>query len=252
MRWPHLFEFMDQAWLPASLRNTLREILETGCGRPFRPYYEWVANEVIHEAREAGCRRVVELGAGPAPVTKVMAPDPASDGLELIVSDYNPDRQEYQALEKRWPGKVVGRYECVDFSTSQTWEAGTLVFLSATLHHLPPELRPSVLKSLTASAARIMVFEPLRRTFLSVLFVLPSAVPALLLPLWRLGRPGRFRRFLWCWLLPVAPLMFWWDGFVSCLRQWSDGDWRRELSEVVGSSRPTSVRSWTFCQLVRW
>ena len=106
MAWPHLFEFMDQDWLPSSLRGTLREILEVGCSRPFRPYYEWVAAEVLAAARETGCQRVVELGAGPAPVTKVMAPDPASDGLQLIVSDRNPDRPEYEALEKKWPGKV--------------------------------------------------------------------------------------------------------------------------------------------------
>lgn len=252
MRWPHLFEFMDQDWIPSSLRNTVREILEVGCGRPFRPYYEWVAEEVLREARQAGCRRVVELGAGPAPVTKVMAPDPASDGLELVVSDYNPDQQEYLALEKRWPGKVAARYERVDFSNAPAWGPGTLVFLSAALHHLPPESRPPVLKSLTDSAERVMVFEPLRRTVLSALFVLPAIVPALLLPLWRIGRPGRFWRFLWCWLLPLALLVYWWDGLVSCLRMWSDGDWRRELDRVVGPDRPASVRSWTFCQLVRW
>ncbi len=252
MSWPHLFEFMDQEWLPSSLRNVLREILEVGCSRPFRPYYEWVAQEVLQAAKQAGCRRVVELGAGEAPVTKVMAPDPASDGLELVVSDYNPDRKEYEALEKRWPGKVVARYDRVDFSVPQRWEPGTLLFLSAALHHLPPALRPQVLKSLTASARPVMVFEPLRRTPLSVLFVLPSLVPALLLPLWLLKRPGRGWRFLWCWLLPVAPLLFWWDGCVSCLRMWPDAEWRRQLAGLLGPDRPAEVRHWTFCQLVRW
>ncbi len=152
MAWPHLFEFMDQDWLPSSLRGTLREILEVGCSRPFRPYYEWVAAEALAAARETGCQRVVELGAGPAPVTKVMAPDPASDGLQLIVSDRNPDRPEYEALEKKWPGKVEARYDPVDISVPQNWEPGTLVFLSALLHHIPPAKRPQVLKSLTASA----------------------------------------------------------------------------------------------------
>ena len=45
MQIPHLFEWMDLAWLPASLRSTLREILECGNAQPFRPYYRWVARK---------------------------------------------------------------------------------------------------------------------------------------------------------------------------------------------------------------
>src|SRR6516162_10183961 len=99
MQWPHLFEFMDLDWLPAGLRDTLREILECACSRPFRPYYCWVASEVQRAARESGCTTVVELGAGPAPITKLMARDPRSEGLRLVVCDLNPDRAAYSDLE---------------------------------------------------------------------------------------------------------------------------------------------------------
>jgi hypothetical protein len=249
---PHLFEFMDQEWLPSSLRGTMREILECGNNKPFRPYYAWVADELLRAAKAEGHTTLVELGAGPAPITRLLAQDPRSDGLRLVPCDLFPDRAAYEALAASHPGKVVPRYEPVDFSRPQQWEPHTLLYLSGAFHHIPPEGRGAVLKSLSESADRVMLFEPLRKTAVSMAFVFGSAVPALILPVWRLGRPGRLRRFLWCWLVPVAPVAFWWDGLVSCLRMWTEAEWRAQLGPLVGAGQEVEVRHSTFCQLVTW
>jgi hypothetical protein len=249
---PHLFEFMDQDWLPSSLRGTLREILLCACNKPFRPYYAWVADEVLRAAKAGGFTTLVELGAGPAPITRLLARDPRSDGLRLVPCDINPDPPAYDQLAKRCPGKVVPRYDPVDFSQPQQWEPHTLLYLSGAFHHIPPQHRAGILTSLTNSAGRVMVFEPLRRTAGSMLFVLASIVPALVLPAWLVARPGRLRRLFWCWLVPVAPLMFWWEGIVSCLRMWTDQEWRQALGPSPGPGRQADVRSSTFCQVVAW
>ena len=226
MRLPHLFEFMDQDWVPASLRTTLREILECGNARPFRPYYDWVAGEVGREAKDGGFKNVVELGAGTAPVTRLLAQEPDAGRLTLIPCDLNPDRTAYELLAAEHPGVVAPRLTPVDFSVPHPWEPDTLLFLSATFHHVPPEARDGVLAALTGSARRVMIFEPLQCRVSSLVFVFFSVVPALILPLWFLNRPGTLRRIVWCWLIPLAPLTFWWDGIVSCLRQWGERGWR--------------------------
>jgi hypothetical protein len=249
MKFPHLFEFMDLPWLPDSLRDTMREILECGNTRPFRPYYGWVADEVLRYAREGGFQTIVELGAGTAPITRHMAIDPRSDGLSLVVCDSLPDRAAYEGLEKTYPGKVSARYDSVDFSQPMHWGPKTLLVLSGTFHHIPPAARLGVLNALAGSADHVLVFEPLRKTVLSTLFMFGSIFPALLLPLWFLGRAGRLRRLLWCWLLPVAPLLFWWDGFVTCMRLWSDREWEVAMKQLH-SLRPGTVRHSTFCQMV--
>lgn len=241
----HLFEFMDQEWVPSGLRTTLREILECGNDRPFRPYYGWVKDAVLHAARDGGFRSIVELGAGTAPITRLLAEDPSVDGFRLIPCDRNPDRVMYQRLEERYPGRVAPIYGPVDFSRPRTWDPDTLLFLSATLHHVPAPARAEVLRSLTSSARRVMIFEPLRRDLLSIVFVFFSIVPALILPLWYIRRPGTLRRVFWCWLLPLAPLLFWWDGIVSCLRQWGEREWRA-TADRMGLSIPVFVTS-TFC-----
>ena len=73
MQFPHLFEWMDLGWLPASVRNTMREILECGNARPFRPYYGWVAGEVKRRIMEEGYRKRGRAGAGTAPITRLLA-----------------------------------------------------------------------------------------------------------------------------------------------------------------------------------
>jgi hypothetical protein len=252
MNWPHLFEFMDLEWLPGSLRGTLREILECGSSLPFRPYYRWVADEVLRAAQEFKCTRVVELGAGTAPVTRLMARDSRSEGLQLVVCDSNPDRTAYEELERAYPDKVFPCYEPVDFSLPQPIVSNTLFFLSAALHHVPSPARVRILDTLVRSSSLVLVFEPLRKTVTSLFFVLPSVVPAMLLPIWFLHRPGRVRRFLWCWFIPVAPVLFWWDGWVSCLRQWTDTEWQPALQHIRGEAHTTEVHSSTFCQMVSW
>jgi hypothetical protein len=248
---PHLFEFMDQDWVPSGVRSTLREILECGNDRPFRTYYRWVKDEVVRAARDGGFRAIVELGAGTAPITRLLAEEPGADRFRLIPCDRNPDREAYRLLEERHPGTVVPLYTPVDFSKPRRWDPDTLLFLSATFHHIPRPARAEVLESLASSARRIMIFEPLRKTGPSVLFVFLSIVPALILPLWFLPRPGKFRRFLWCWILPLAPLMFWWDGIVSCLRQWGEREWR----DAAGRSKleiPSFVtKTFSYCVVVR-
>lgn len=251
MQLPHLFEWMDLDWLPASLRNTLREILECGNARPFRPYYSWVASEVKRQTVAEGYTNIVELGAGTSPITRLLARDQDLQGVRLMPCDLKPDVEAFRDLETKYPERVAPIYEPVDFAQRRAWPPKTLLFLSGTFHHLPPAVRSRALCSFSESADRIMIFEPLRKTLVSVLFVFLSLVPALVLPLWFINRPGRLRRFLWCWLFPLAPALFWWDGVVSCLRMWSDEEWDVELRAVDGA-REKVICHRVFSQLVSW
>jgi hypothetical protein len=252
MEFPHGFEFMDLEGLPQSLRGTLRDILECGNSQPFRGYYDWVAERVASVARERGCTRIVELGAGTAPITRILAAsiergDVELPGCTLSPCDLNPDHAAYRQLEATYRGLVRPEYESVDFSRPRgRWPKGTLVFLSATLHHIPVQDRATVVQGLAQSADSVLVFEPLRKTVLSGLFCCLSLFPALLCPLIYFNRPERWRRFLWCWLIPAAPLMFVWDGLVSCARQWSRQEWLARLS----GERAAAVEETVFCQAI--
>ncbi|MFL5245604.1 MAG: hypothetical protein ACJ8FY_26205 [Gemmataceae bacterium] len=230
----------------------MREILECGNSRPFRPYYDWVADEVLKAVEKGRIKCVAEYGAGTAPISRRIAKDPRSAGLRLIVCDSNPDLTAYTMLKGEHPEKVFPLFEPVDFKDLQNWDSGTLVFLSAALHHVPHQIRNDLIKRLRGSASRIMVFEPLRKDILSVLFVILSLIPALLLPVWFINRPGALRRVVYCWVLPVAPFMFLWDGFVSCLRQWTEFEWKEALPKTLGRMSENTLNNSLFCQSVSW
>jgi phospholipid N-methyltransferase len=243
---------MDEAWVPQSLRHTLRDILECGNGAPFRSYYAWVAQTAAQIAREHELTTIVELGCGTAPITRHLLQEKSlPPNVQLIPCDLNPDQGVLTQLKSEHPARVAPILEPVDFSVPRAWSPRTLLLLSATFHHIPPAERLQVLESLTAAAPHVAIFEPLRRTVSSMLFVFGSLVPALLTPLRYLGRPGTLRRVVWCWVLPLGPLCFVWDGIVSCLREWEEHDWQRAEQSLAGAASVHFTHS-LFSSLTRW
>jgi hypothetical protein len=251
MNYFYLFEFQDQDWLPSSLRNTLLEILEC-CNTNFLPYTQWVSQEILGYAQTRGLQNIVELGAGTAPITKQLAQDHRSHNLQLIPCDLKPAIAIYTALEKQYPGKISGITIPVDFAEPQQWQPSTLLVLSTTFHHIPWQDRYRTLASLTQSADGVMVFEPMRKTPASIFATLWCWIPALLLPIVLLGRSGQWRRLFWCWVLPVAPMLFLWDGLVSWLRVWNNREWYLALGKVANASRLPTFKRWLVAQLVAW
>jgi len=255
VRRPFLFEFMDLRWLPQSVRRTLRDILECGNARPFRSYYRWVADESLASADRASLDTLVELGAGTAPIAReILRRDVASTNAATVeVTDLNPDADRYDDLRRRHGDRVRPVCQSVDFSRPRaSWDVRTGLVLSATFHHIPYAERRRVLRVLSASGSRVMIFEPLRCNVVSALFVFCSIVPAMLCPLVYLRRPGVWRRFLWCWLLPVAPLMFVWDGLASVARCWTEPQWEQALADAGVDRATVTIETSAVCTCVRW
>jgi hypothetical protein len=247
----HLFEFNDLPHIPRSIRQTLLELMEL-CNRGFRSFNQRAAREALDRARQEGCQAIVELGAGGAPLTRLLTEDARLAGIRLVPCDLFPDAASYSALEESYPGVVKPILTPVDYSEAHDFGPGALAVLVGTFHHIPPALRSKTLRALTKSAGRVVVFEPLRNTPLSIFLVFFSIVPALLLPLSGMGSRGTWRRILWCWLVPLVPCVFLWDGVVSCLRQWGPRRWKRELSESAGQDRPPAIMAGMHSLVVSW
>jgi len=238
-------------WKGSPIRKTMFEILEC-CNTNFRPLYVHVAKDVIRLAREHGLTHIVELGAGTAPMTKALAEDPDATGLQLTACDLVPDVEAYHELERRYPGRVTAITTPVDYSQPHDWGPSALLLLVGTFPGVPAEIRPRVLAALTQSSKLVMVYEPLRKSAFSILMSICSLVPGLALPLVWINRPGRLRRFLWCWIVPAAPLLYMLDGLRWCLRCLTSAEWRRALAPELGGSRTLSIESGPNSQVVIW
>lgn len=222
-------ELTDLPSMPRSLHRTVYEILARGHDL-LTGYHHWVVERVLAAARRSGCDTIVEAGAGAAPLTALLAEEPAAAGWRLIPCDHKPNTDAFEALQRLHPDRVFPRFEPVDYTHAPSWPNKSLVVLSGTFHHTPQAQRRAVLDGLRDRGHAVLVCEPLRPTSLAQLSCLLGLPLGLLFPL--IQKPDRhlWRRILWCWAMPLAPGVFFWDGIASCRRTWDRGEWERHFA----------------------
>lgn len=247
-----LLTFM-QAIRYEPIRTTFFEC-HTVCSEYFRNSFRVVADQVAAEARRLGLTHIVELGAGTAPITELIAAGESCRGLRLSPCDAEPEthQERYRQLAERFGDQVTPVYEPVDYTQPRDWGPSALLILTGTFPAVPFERRAAAIQALSAGSERVMIWEFVRKTPLSMAFASCTFFTALLTPLFYFTRPGRLRRLLWCWLVPIVPVMCAVDGVSWCLHCWTDDQWRRESAEHAPTSRPATIRSWINSQLVEW
>jgi hypothetical protein len=166
----------------------------------------------------------VELGAGTAPLTRHLIKQYPHWEASFKITDLNPDVVNFRNLEQT-DKRVTAEYEPIDFSKKLKGYENSLLLLSGTFHHIPEKERRVALTNLKLISPHVMIFEPLRSTTSSFLFVFAALLGGFIAPLFHLNSKKFFRTFLWCWLIPIAPFMFLWDGWVSVVRIWSKQKW---------------------------
>jgi hypothetical protein len=226
------FEFMDLESLPNSLRSVLRDILEVGNGAPFRNYYQWVAASVYEYAQKNKISEIVELGAGCAPITKHLIKKYPQWEVGFKVTDLNPDVVNFKSLEQT-DERVTAVYESLDFTKRIQGYENSLLVLSATFHHVSENQKNKILSNLKALSPHVMIFEPLKPNVSSILFVIGALLSGFLTPLFKINSKKFFRCALWCWVVPIAPFLFLWDGWISAIRCWSKQKWQTQEPKAI-------------------
>ena len=241
----HLFEFMDETWLPRSLRVTLREVLAVCNNKPFRSYNKWIIEEVIRAHKEHPFECFVELGAGAAPLTRQLLNTEyfqrTAPTVKFMVTDLYPDLEIWQDLQEE--KRVILETASVDYSKNHDWPEKSLLVLSATFHHLPSALRSQTLRQIHESTERFMIFESVRNSFLSYLYCFLGFLVVLLSPIFSVRKEGKVRRLFWCWVFPVAVICFPFDGLVSCFRCWTTKKWKKEISQLSGNIKGYVIKT---------
>ena len=215
MRRLHLFEFNDSPWVPAWLREYETEYLHTVLllVKPF----DSLAPRLAELLRASGGREILDLcsgGGGPLPtLLERLARD---HGLECraLLSDLLPNR----TAQERWKG-ADGRIRYLDEpvdAMAVPAHLGGMRTLFDALHHFRPAEARRILADARRARVPIGAFEVASRD-------LPHVLGSVFIPLLVLGvtpfiRPFSWRRLALTYLVPVLPLLIWWDGLVSNLR----------------------------------
>jgi hypothetical protein len=227
MRRFHLLEIEDQPWCPEFLRTAITDFLRV-LMEWFAPYAA-AAPLLARALTRVGETDIVDLcSGGGGPWRDLLRRIPSAGGPDVRVrlSDLYPNYAAYARLGRLCGARIAAEPEPVDATAVPPRLTGFRTLFTA-LHHFPPATARAILADAVRQRRGIGVFEITRRSPLGLVGMLFLPVLALLLT--PFIRPFRWDRLFWTYLVPLVPLIVWFEGSVSCLRTYTPA----ELGELV-------------------
>lgn len=206
----HLFEIEDQSWCPHIIRTYVTDFLSTVARltQVTKPTAT-VLRQVLDKYPE---KQIVVLGAGSGGGILDVAPDLPHD-TKIILTDLYP-RQSVEIIDQR----IIYLSQSVDAASVPADLKGIRVMYNF-FHHLKPDIAKQTLQNAVQEKQPIVVFEATERSLKGLLVCL--LIPILVLILTPFVRPFRISRLLLTYILPILPIVIFFDGLVSALRTYS-------------------------------
>ena len=154
-------------------------------------------------------------------VEKVLA---GAGEVPVILTDLYPNRAAFAEIEAATGGRVRGWSEPVSAFDLPPELTGFRTLLTG-FHHFRSEQARRILADAVAKRAGIAVFEGQERAVHTVILIPVFVFLAGVLFTPFAGRVT-WQRLVFTYLIPICPLAFAWDGFVSCLRTYSPAELR--------------------------
>lgn len=209
-----LFEFEDQPWFPATLRN-----YQTGF-IGFLASHTGLYQAVPELLASAHPQCIVDLASGSGEPAVRATESLRKAGVRLLLTDKYPNAAQVR-LHKENNG-VTYLPESLNLPKDDL-PKGEVYTLFNAFHHFTPSEQLALIQKIHSSSGQLHIFEPLRKDWKTLLKVMASTLigPLLLTPF---IRPFTWSRLLWTYVLPVGIFVTFWDGAVSVLRALSEKD----------------------------
>ena len=241
MRRIQAIEWEDQSWLPRVFRDFITDHLKYTHSQPMRaPVNAAIADHLSSLLDRSGATRIVDLcsGAG-GPVAQIgqLLAQRMATRPKVLVTDLYPNESAFRALETASGGLIEARFQPTDAADVPAELEGVRTIFTAIHHFTPPQVQ-KVLSDAVRKRAPIAVFEPLERTLPMAALV---GAMSFLRGWTHTHRVGRLTlpRFAVTYIVPLAPLMFAWDGMISCLRSY-------KADELIAIARQVEAPEYTW------
>jgi len=228
-----LFEFNDSCWFPETFRNAITEILrvtdvEIRIHDVIRPLLERALDE-------SGTNQIVDLCSGAGGPIVALEQQLAASGrrVSVVLTDLFPNRAALRIAEQSSAGRIRGLDTPVD-ATRVSCELHGLRTLFNAFHHFDQQAARGILEDAFRCRQPIAIFETTERTLLNTFsnFFLSFLTMLALMPRMRSKRP---EWWLFTYLIPLLPIAFGWDAFVSSLRSYTASEFE-SLTEGLRDS----------------
>ncbi len=207
----HLFEFEDQDWFPEVLRNYQTDYL--GYLSELLNMYD-AAKVKIESFRKPTDQMLVDLASGSGRPVILASENLRKKDVCIILSDKFP---ALSIIRRKALPKGVSYHEKSIDVLQDHFPKGDLYTMFNAFHHLNFRDQLALAQRIHEEGKTLLIFEPLQpnmSVFLKV-FLITSIGPLLFAPF---VKPFSWSRLLLTYLLPLGPLVTWWDGLVSVFR----------------------------------
>lgn len=220
----HLFEFNDQPWLPSIIRNALTGYLYAAYRST--PFGGMFAERIATLLNLSGSNRIVDLCSGGGGPIAIVNDELKKTGVapHIVMTDLFPNRSAGGGEIEYWTEPVDARVVPPRLTGMRT--------MFASFHHFEPQDAARILRSAYDRRCAIAVFEVTARTPAGILgaILIPFGV-LLMTP----GiRPLTVFQVVFTYLIPILPVMIFWDGLVSQLRTYSPQEMKAMTKDMDG------------------
>ena len=235
MRRLQLIEIHEQPWFPSSLRDQATDALQFGF--KLLNAYAPVVPLLQSALNSTRSRSIVDLcsgGGGPwFDLSRKLRPDPQL--LQAWLTDKYPNLSAVKNVRAISENHIRFYPGAVD-ATRVPDELKGFRTMFTSFHHFPPDEARAILQNAVDAGEGIGIFEITRRTPSTIALMLAWAVMLFFCTPWI--RPFRWSHLLWTYLVPIIPLVWVFDGIVSCLRTYRP----EELLEIVDGLSPSQYQ----------
>ena len=227
----HLFEFEDQKWFPAFLRNYMTDYLQF-ISNKFDIYKPIVP--ILEEGlRKSDSNTIVDLasggGGGLLKLNEHLLK--SNPDIKLVLTDYYPNIQAFKQVKETYDNVEYMTTSIDALNVPKSLIGLRTQFLS--FHHFKPQQAKQILQNAIDNQSAIAIFEGQERNLKSIIFMLLSPLNVLLFT--PFIKPFKFGRLLFTYLIPIIPILVCWDGIVSVLRTYSIKEMRALIDTLSHS-----------------
>ena len=229
----HLFEFEDLPWFPTALRDNITDFLQFMVNH--FDFYKGLVPVLQHGVEASGANTIIDLASGggggwPRLLDHLREVQP---DVAVVLTDRYPNREAFEALEASHNGAIRPYYTPVSALDVPPDLVGLRTqFLS--LHHFCPDEVRQILQNAVDARAPFLAVEIQDRSWASVAKHMLSPLSVLLTT--PFIRPFRWSRLLFTYLVPILPIIIWWDGLVSVLRTHSKDELQALIEDLDGTA----------------
>jgi hypothetical protein len=221
-----LVEIADQNWCPPFLRRAVTDFLATVASRT--GIYQPTIDVIKRAMERSRSKNLVVLCAGSGGGIVDVAKE-LPIGTRIVLTDLRP----YNGLPTPASAMTYDSRSTDARRIPIDLHGARVVYGS--FHHFNPAEARAILESAVMAGEPIAIFEATERSLRGIATCL--FIPLLVLIVMPLTKPVRILSIVLTYLIPVLPVIIFWDGFVSSLRSYTQ-------SELQAFTRDLSAYQW--------